>query len=60
MVNEIERKFLVINNEYKTNWESFAAAVQAKLGAKPHRDAAREEWKKVDNNIKHTGRKPDQ
>ena len=49
-----------VNNEYKTNWESFAAAVQAKLGAKPHRDAAREEWKKVDNNIKHTGRKPDQ
>ena len=50
-----------VKNEYKTNQNHFQQAVQAILGGvKPRRDTLREEWEKVSQNIKHSGRVPEQ
>ncbi|WP_302737939.1 hypothetical protein [uncultured Desulfovibrio sp.] len=42
-----------------TNWKIFYEAAAARLGDKPHRDAAREVWEKVSDNFKHDGRMPE-
>lgn len=50
-----------VKGEYKTNQRHFQQAVQVILGdVKPHRDTAREEWKKVREDLKHSGRVPEQ
>lgn len=60
---EIERgeHGFLVKGEYKTNRVHFQKAVQALLGSeKVHRDTLRDEWTKVPENIKHSGRMPDQ
>lgn len=44
----------------KTTKEAFMTAVQKRLGGKPHRDVADEEWKTVSTDLKHRGRLPEQ
>ena len=44
----------------KTNWKAFLGAVEARLGSKPHHDAARDVWKNVPGNLKHNGRMREQ
>lgn len=44
----------------KTNWTTFFKALKTRLGAKPHHDTAREEWKKVPDVLKHNGRMSEQ
>jgi len=52
--------FTVAKNA-KTNWRKYIAAVQETLAPmKYHFSAARDEWKKVPDNLKHGGRVPDQ
>lgn len=43
----------------KTNWKIFFKVVATRLGDKPHRDAAREVWKKVPAKYIHFGRMPE-
>ncbi|MDR3358715.1 MAG: hypothetical protein LBN96_07710 [Desulfovibrio sp.] len=40
----------------KTNWNTFSSAVESRLGQPPHYEAARAEWKKLPEGIKHKGR----
>ena len=43
----------------KTNWDTFVKVAETRLGDKPHRDAAREVWKKVPAAYIHPGRMPE-
>ena len=43
----------------KTNWHTFFKVAATRLGDKPHRDAAREIWKKVPAKYIHPGRMPE-
>jgi len=43
----------------KTNWDTFFKVAATRLGDKPHRDAAREVWKKVPAKYIHRGRMPE-
>ena len=51
------RLFNYING--KTNWDTFFKFAATRLGNKPHRDTAREVWKKVPAKYIHPGRMPE-
>ena len=49
-------KQILLFDNGKTNWQTFSRAVETRLGQPPHYEAARAEWKKLPESLKHKGR----